>query len=521
MIGNDTFLKKYINHVFFVALIVVQGCTEKSTRQEIKGTIKIPNILFILADDLGYGDLNCYNSDSKIPTPNIDKLAEEGIRFLDMHSPSAVCTPTRYGILTGQYCWRSPLKKGVLLGYSRPIISPKQETLASLMKKAGYQTACIGKWHLGLGWGLKDGTNYDNIEELYEGAEVSADEKFVKENVDYSKPVTGGPNDLGFDYSFILPASLDFEPYCYLENGMLVKAPTSYTTGNDTNTGYTEAFWRAGNMAEGFEFDQVLPNFVEKASDYLVNRARNSDSPFFLYMPLAAPHTPWVPKDEFHKKSQAGTYGDFVNMVDHYIGKLLQVLESKGMTENTLVILTSDNGAFWKDDYKEKYSHKANHQFRGMKADVWEGGNRVPFIAKWSNQITPGVTNSDLTCLTDLMSTLGEIAGIELKDNVGQDSRSILSSLTGKNNPDTDRTVILHSSRGLFAVRMNNWKYIAATGGGGFGFNESDIIPTDTLSAQLYDLSKDISEQNNLLLEYPGIVQEIRSMLESEGVKVE
>jgi arylsulfatase A len=501
-------------------IIINQACSDKNSnsRDQVKG--QFPNIVYILADDLGYGDLGCYNLDSKIPTPNIDNLAEEGIRFLDMHSPSAVCTPTRYGILTGRYCWRSPLKKGVLLGYSRPIISPEQETVASLMKKAGYHTACIGKWHLGLGWALEDGSNYDIIEEVYEGTELSTDETFVKEHVDYSATVTGGPNDLGFDYSYILPASLDFEPYCYLENGMLEKAPTYYTEGNDMNTGFTEAFWRAGNMAEGFEFEQVLPNFISKASEYIESRVEDRDSPFFLYLPLAAPHTPWVPTEEFREKSRAGTYGDFVNMVDHYVGELLSLLDEKGLSENTLIILTSDNGAFWKDDYKERYGHFSNHQLRGMKADAWEGGNRVPFIAKWYGMTSPGSTNSNLACLTDLMATLSELSGIELEDNTGQDSRSILSYLKGESISDLDRSVILHSSKGMFAIRWNNWKYITGSGGGGFGFNDSDKIPGDTLSAQLYDLSKDRREQNNLLLKYPEIVDEMKSILKSEGVDI-
>ncbi|MDX1284421.1 MAG: sulfatase-like hydrolase/transferase, partial [Draconibacterium sp.] len=301
--------------VFIVFTITCFSCKNKPIKDSK------PNIVYILADDLGYGDVSALNHDSKIKTPNIDKLSQEGIIFTDAHSNSSVCTPTRYGILTGQYCWRSRMKKGVLLGYSPSLIEETTPTVAKFLQEKGYTTACIGKWHLGVDFKLKDGTYH----EAPPGIDITNELKGFKnhEAIDFTQPVKGGPKGAGFDYSYILPASLDFQPYMYLENNFTVEAPTAYTEGNalDAIPWATGAFWRQGQMSPSFKFEEVLPTFRKKAIEFL-KRQKKSEKPFFLYFPMNAPHTPWVPKDDFKGSSNVGEYGDFVQMVDHEVGLL-------------------------------------------------------------------------------------------------------------------------------------------------------------------------------------------------------
>lgn len=351
-----------------------------------------PNIVYILADDLGWGDLGCYNRESAVPTPNADRLAAQGIRFTDMHSPSAVCTPTRYGVLTGRYCWRTSLKKGVLWGYSPNLIETGRMTVASLLKAQGYYTAGVGKWHLGLG---------------------------TAEKVDYTKPLRPGPLDHGFDYYFGIPASLDMDPYLYFENDRTVEQPTAHTEGRNEPRG---VFWRPGPIAPGLKIDQVLPTLTQKAVSVLRERAAKPGQPFFLYFPLTAPHTPWVPNDEFRGRSKAGDYGDFTAQVDAALGEVMRTLEETGLAHSTLIVFTSDNGAHWTPEDKEKFTHRANAGWRGMKADIWEAGHRVPFVARWPGKIRPGAVAEELGCLTDLLATVAEITGQKLPDDAGEDS---------------------------------------------------------------------------------------------------
>ena len=394
------------------------------TSPEEPSTPPLPNIIYILADDMGYGDLEVNNPASKISTPNLNRLASEGMRLLDAHAPGSVCSPTRYGILTGRYCWRSRMPRGVVRGYGPSVIRPSRTTVATFLKRNGYHTACIGKWHLGVNWATHGG-KYPG--ESWEGPYSGADE-LHEDSVDYSYPATGGPPAAGFDYSFILPASLDMKPYCYLKNNVLEEVPSAYTEGNDLNTGYTEAFWRPGKIAPGFDFEQVLPTFIKEAISYVERQAQTSD-PFFLYLPLAAPHTPWVPSESFEGKSQVGTYGDFVQMVDEYVGRLLTKLAETGQKDHTLVIFTSDNGPYWRPDKIEEFGHRSASVFRGMKADIWEGGHRVPFIARWPGKIPAGVKRGDLSSLTDLMATCSDIVGAPLLEDEGSDSKSLLPIL--------------------------------------------------------------------------------------------
>ncbi len=309
-----------------------------------------PNIVVILADDMGYGDPGAWNPDSKVPTPHIDRLASEGMRFTDAHSPSAVCTPTRYGLLTGRYAWRTHLKQGVLVGYSPNLIDTTRLTLPGMLRQAGYATAGIGKWHLGLG---------------------------DAERTDYAQPLRPGPASLGFDYYYGIPSSLDFEPYVWFENDRVEQLPVDSIEASRPCC--KEEFYRGGGIAPDFRHVDVLPRTVEKSVEYVMQAG---DKPFFLYVPFSAPHTPWLPTEPFQGSSAAGTYGDFAAQTDAGAGDILNALDEAGVAENTLVVFTSDNGAYWDQGDIEMFDHRANLNWRGMKADIHEGGHRVPFVAR-------------------------------------------------------------------------------------------------------------------------------------------
>ena len=440
-----------------------------------------PNIVFILADDMGYGDLSSLNPESKIPTPSMDRIANEGMYFTDAHSGSAVCTPTRYGILTGRYCWRTELKSGVLWGYSPLLIEKDRMTVASLLKKHGYRTGCVGKWHLGLG-----------------------DEK----KTDYSKPLASGPHTVGFDYFFGIPASLDMIPYVYVENDRVVEQPTD-SVGEVREGG---VFWRGGPIAPNFKFEKVLPTLTDKALGFIDECAKSPQQPFFLYFPLTAPHTPWVPTDKFRGASDAGIYGDFVAQVDWTVGQVLKKLDEHNLTENTLLILTSDNGS--DERYiGEQYEHEANYIFRGQKSDVWEGGHRVPFLARWPDHIEPQSSSDETICLNDFMATVAAMLGEELDENTAEDSYNMLPALQGQldSSPIREATVH-HSVRGEFAIRQGNWKLIFCKGSGGWTLSEENA-PQAALW-QLYNLANDIGEHNNLYSETPDVVQRLDDLLE-------
>ena len=495
--------------ILFLLLVAVfstfTGCRFESSEGETAEKPALPNIVLILADDLGYGDAGVYNPEAKVRTPNIDRLAREGMRFTDAHSPSSVCTPTRYGILTGRYAWRSGLKKGVLWGFGRTFMDTARTNLASLLKAEGYRTGVVGKWHLGLDWAVKEAYR-DSIVPNANGIVFDTPAGWL----DFSRPVAIGANDYGFDYSYILPASLDIPPYCYVENDTILGGLSGYTEGNDLDKGFAEAFWRPGPMTEGFSFEGVLPRFTQKAKNFIAESAK-SDSPFFLYFPLNAPHTPWVATAQFDDSSEAGKYGDFVQQVDHEVGQIMQTLEEQGLADNTLVIFTSDNGPFWKPDYIEKYQHRAAGNLRGMKADAWEGGHRVPFIVKWPGQIEGNSQNDTPITQTCLLATLAEIREQELGPDAGEDSESILPLLLQKEEVEPERKPIIHhSSRGVFAIRSGPWKLIEGLGSGGFSEPVHREPEADGPEGQLYNLENDLREQHNLYLENPAIVNQLK-----------
>jgi arylsulfatase A len=447
-----------------------------------------PNIIYILADDLGIGDVSVYNKDSKIQTKNIDALAKEGMRFTDAHSGSAVCTPTRYGILTGRFAWRTRLQKSVLWGYDTALIAPDRYTLANLFKNNGYNTACIGKWHLGLGW-----------------------QKDKSDSVDFSLPLSSGPNSLGFDYSYIISASLDIPPYVYIENQ---RVTSSNIVNIKENKG--AGFWREGSIGKEQKHSEVLDDFTNKAITYIEAQASKKSSPFFLYLPLTSPHTPILPTKEFEGKSGINAYADFVLMTDAVLGKIKAALKETGLDKNTIIVFTSDNGASPMSDFKtlESKGHFASGNYRGAKADIYEGGHRIPFIVKWPGKVAPNSVSSRTISLTDFMATAANIVGSKLSDNQAEDSFSLLPVLLNKPMDYRRESIIHHSIDGKFAIRKGDYKLIFARGSGGWSApTESAAAKLNLPDIQLYNLKTDVKEQHNLAISLPNVVTELSELL--------
>lgn len=445
-----------------------------------------PNIIYILADDMGYGDIYRLNAESKIKTPNLDRLCDEGMYFSDAHSNSAVSTPTRYGILTGRYCFRSPLKKGVLYGYDKPLIERDRPTVASILRERGYTTSCIGKWHLGLGWQALD------------------PESPVKEgNVDFGKDLTYSPNEAGFDYSYIIPASLDMPPYVYIENHKVTDPQMDSTGKSSTPRG---RFWRGGEISRSFSIESCLDHLTGRAQAYIASQ-QGSQQPFFLYFPLTAPHTPWLPAGRFRGTSGAGTYGDFVAHVDDVVARIVATVDSLGMGQNTMIVFTSDNGADWNPQDQATYPHKANYLYRGRKSDAWDAGHHVPFIVRYPAMVRPGTSSTALVCLTDLAATCAEMTGTAIPAGAAQDSESFLSALKGSNKART--SVVHHSISGYFAIRQGKWKLVDCSGSGGWSLREDPALP----AVQLYDMENDPGETANLYQKYPQKVAELQTLL--------
>lgn len=449
--------------------------------------MKKPNIVFIMADDMGIGDLGCYGAE-KIPTPNMDRLAKEGMRFTDAHSSSAVCTPSRYSVMTGRYCWRTRLKKWVIGGFGAPLIETGRETLASLCKKEGYATAAIGKWHMGFTWYGKDGQPLP--------VEAADDMDADGFDVDYSKGISGGPTELGFDYYYGIAGSLDMPPYALIENDRMVAIP-------DREKEHYYHQQRRGLQMLGFKDDEVDVSFAKRASVYIEEQAE-SEAPFFLYMTPASPHRPCDICPEFVKgKSGAGDRGDMVVLLDWMVGQVLEALDRTGQTDNTLVVVTSDNGARLVCANGEDYGHKANGIYRGQKADIWDGGHREPFLVRWPGAVAPGSVSDELICLSDFFSTLGDLFG---RDVTAEDSISLLPLLKGQKEP-TRSVLIHHSGHGMFSLRKGDWKLVLGSGSGGFSEPIGECSDAD---GQLYNLKNDPSEVSNLWNDRSDIVRELK-----------
>lgn len=455
-----------------------------------------PNIVFIMADDMGYGDVGAFNPDSKIPTPNMDRLAAEGMAFTDAHSASSVCTPSRYSVLTGRYCWRTRLKHGVNGGYSLPLIDPARTTVASLLKRHGYTTAAVGKWHVGLEWQTTDGHEFDR-----ENWEDTGD-------VDYRKPVLGGPLALGFDYFFGIAGSLDMPPYCFIENDRVVGPPTVEKAPYNPQQRY-------GPMTPGWRDEDCDPTFVEKAVAFIERSVEEqSERPFFLYLTPAAPHRPCVPPRFARGKSQAGPRGDAVWLVDWMVGQVMAAVERLGKAEDTLIIVTSDNGARLCDVDGLMHDHKSCGDLRGQKGDIWDGGHREPFIARWPAEIEAGTTSDAPACLGDFLATCADIVGDSLSGSEAEDSFSLLPLMKQDEARFERHAVVHHSLSGMFSVREGRWKMILGLGSGGFSApKEGYSVMPDAPAGQLYDMYDDRQEQHNLWNDHPGVVERLKGVL--------
>ena len=470
-----------------------------SEKEEVK-----PNIILILADDLGYGDPEFMNPNSRIPTPNLNRMADEGLVFTRAHAAASVCTPTRYSMLTGRYPWRSRLKKGVLWIWDPPLISEKEFTLGEMLQHQGYHTACIGKWHLGWHWPSRDG--------------IPASMENEGRNVDYTRKIEGGPLDCGFHYYFgdDVPG---FPPHAFIENESMLEIPERWHTGNP---------WTAGAMAMNWTYEDLLPTLFKKAEEYIRTRnSEDSNTPFFLFLSLNAPHTPIAPLSEFIGQSEAGRYGDFVTQTDHSIGEVFSVLTELDIDRKTLVLFTSDNGAVPFDG--EKYTgqfgslyttgHNPNGELRGIKSDAWEGGHRIPFIARWPGKIEPGKSDA-LLSLTDLMASFADLTGFQLADSLAVDSYSILPLLISEKSGPRE-SLVTQSGNGILSYQKEHWKLIMSSGSGGSWSKPGGELPIvsekgDSVywkNIQLYDLDRDPGENNNLAEIKPEIAMELASEL--------
>jgi arylsulfatase A len=487
----------------FLLLGAVVGCGSLTAASPAK-----PNIIYILCDDLGYGDVKCNNSDGKIATPHMDGIAAQGMRFTDAHSSSAVCSPTRYGIMTGRYNWRSRLQSGVLGGLSPRLIEEGRMTVASMLKAQGYSTSCLGKWHLGMDWVKHEGKSVSDLS-IEKPEEVGS--------VDFSKPVTNGPNAVGFDYYYGISASLDMVPYTFIENDHVMVLP-SITNKFPMTTGKEKGFTRVGPAAPGFDATDVLPSLAKKGVEIINQRAADAKNgkPFFIYMPLNSPHTPINPTKEWQGKSGISMYADFVMETDWAIGEIKKALKDNGVEENTLLIVTSDNGCSPSADFDDLKSkgHNPSYVFRGNKADIYDGGHHIPFLVQWPAVVKAGTKCDLYTCLTDFMATAAEVNGYKLPDNAGEDSVSILTALKGETDKPLREAIVHHSITGAFSIRQANWKLELCPGSAGWSDPRPGKEESDAPRIQLYDLADDIGELNNVQAQHPDIVEKLTKLLE-------
>jgi len=467
-----------------------------------------PNVIFILCDDLGYGDVKCLNPNGKIATPHMDAIAARGMTFTDAHSSSAVCSPTRYGVITGRYNWRSKLQSGVLGGLSPRLIEPGRMTVASFLKSQGYTTACIGKWHLGMDWVKLPGK---------EVSELNIESADQVHSVDYAKPVTNGPTSVGFDSYFGISASLDMVPYCFIENDHVTAEPTE-NMKLQMNKGGPVSYTREGPGAPGFTGESVLPTLTRHAVDMIAKQAPDAKAgkPFFIYLPLNSPHTPILPTAEWRGRSGLNLYADFVMETDDAIGKVVAALEKNGIADNTLLFVTSDNGCSPSADYPTLLAkgHNPSGDFRGNKADIYDGGHHIPLFVQWPAVVKGGTKYDHYVCLVDFMATCADALGVKLPDNAAEDSVSLLPALKGNTDKPLRDTVVHHSITGAFAIRQGNWKLCLAPGSAGWSDPRPGKEAPDAPRIQLFDMSDDIGERNNVQAQHPDVVATLTKELE-------
>ncbi|MFH5834310.1 arylsulfatase [Halalkalibaculum sp. DA384] len=494
--------------LLFVSALLILGCAndeQKNTQNPSK-----PNIVLILVDDMGYGDLRSYNPESKIPTPNIDGLASEGIRFMDAHAPGAVCHPSRYGLLTGRY----PFRTNTNVWPEQPVIDEDRMTIASLLQSEGYHTAMVGKWHLGFDESAAIEASRENAQESGNNTRA-AYRQYAEDQL-----LSGGPVDRGFDSFFGIRASTDIPPYFYIRDDRVVNPPSDSIGNNYSGGIWTDiqgAFWREGGIAPDLELIDVLPRFTDESIAVIENHnSSNQNKPLFLYVAYPAPHTPWLPTEAFEGASDAGMYGDFMAMVDAEIGRILSTIDKENMSDETLVIFTSDNGPVWYDKDKEQFGHDSQGGLRGMKGDVYEAGHRMPFIVRWPGVVDHGAVTDQTISFTDLMATFADILNTELPQNAGEDSFSLVPVLTGEQ-PEKEAVrppVVSVSSRGVRTIQDGRWKLIEALGSGGFSDPASMDPEPGGPEGQLYNLEEDPDETNNLWLNHPDVVNRLKRLLQ-------
>jgi arylsulfatase A-like enzyme len=475
-----------------------------------------PNILLILADDLGYGDLGCYNPESRIATPHLDRLASDGMRFVDAHSPCTVCTPTRYGLMTGQMPFRIPRGGTVFTGAGGPsLIATDRLTLPKMLRQSGYATACVGKWHLGL-------TFYDK-----QGQPIHKGGLEAVQQIDYSREIEGGPIDCGFDQFFGTACCPTTDwLYAYIDGNNIPNPPTSLLDREALPRHPYAIDNRRGMVADDFDLEQVDLVFLEKSKQFLKQHvAESPERPFFLFHSAQAVHLPSFPANKFQGTSGSGPHGDFIVELDDVVGELLKTLAELGVADDTLVLFTSDNGPEVLTTYhmRTDQGHDPARPWRGVKRDNWEGGHRVPLIARWPGQIKPNSTSDQIVSLTDVMATVAAIIDFDLPNDAAEDSFDMLPALKGEA-VEQIRPFVLNQGFGTkyLTIRMGKWKLLAHQGSGGNRYEgqkhlKDYILPElapDT-PMQLYNLELDPGETRNLYFEYPDIVKELSGRLEA------
>lgn len=478
--------ENHVNSILFLSKLgALTFVAMASVYQHSTVNAASPNIVLILVDDMGYGDPGCFNPNSRIPTPNIDGLAASGMKFTDAHASGPLCHLSRYGLMTGRYPFRTNVGKW----RSQPAIEPSRMTVASFLKSAGYRTAMVGKWHLGF-----EENGYDN-------------------------PLPGGPVDRGFDSFFGIRASTDIPPYFYIRGNKAVQPPTGQIEDHFSE-GWTRIqgeFWRAGGIAPNLNLRDVLPRFTDEAVAQIESHAKSDDGkPLMLYLAYPAPHTPWLPAVEFVGQSGAGMYGDFAMMVDHNVGRVLEALHSANISDDTLVIFTSDNGPVWYENDVERFGHDSSGGLRGMKSDAWECGHRMPFIVRWPKHVQRGTTSNEVISFVDVFATLADVVDKSLPAESAPDSFSFYDVLKGKqpSHKAVRDHLVLKSGGGLRTIRSGTWKLIAGLGSGGFSEPRRVKSQNGGPAGQLYNLKSDPGETRNVYLEHPQIVQRLTKTLQ-------
>lgn len=470
-----------------------------------------PNIVIIYADDMGYGDLNCQNSNSKIPTPHLDQLASEGMRFTDAHSSSGICSPSRFALLTGMYHWRR--QHEIVNSFGKPFFRDTDITVPQLLKQKGYTTACIGKWHLGWDWQFRreasgEVTHYGSLQKVYQPSDI-----------DWQQPIGGGPLARGFDYYFG-DGTINLPPYAWVENDRVIEAPSDIMHSDNIGYETKEGDWefRAGPKVKDWNPYEVLPTLAQRAVTWIKDQEKAQ--PFFLYLAFPSPHAPIIPNDEYDVKSQAGAYGDFVVQTDAIVGQVLQAIDDMHMSDNTIIVFSSDNGP---EAYAWPraliYDHYSMGDLRGLKRDVWEGGHHVPFIIKWPGHIAPGAISNEVISQVDIMATLADLVDIELPDHAAPDSYSLTPLLKGQEYHIPLREATVHNTyESKWGIRMGDWLYINHPSGG------HRKIPEDFMRHKgytefeteglLFNMKEDPGQRSNLYEQHPQKIEKMKKLLE-------